>query len=193
MNRAPQRAYIRKEDASSPTVANESVFITSVIAAHKKCFVRCYDVPVAFLHTESDENVLMVLRGELAEMMVHIAQQIYRPYVKMDKKGTPIIYIRLKKAIYGLLRSSLLFYRKLCGELEAYGFNINPYDPCVGNKMVTTETVVPVLDKKGRIIRNKNGSKKMFKVKEEKQITVIWHVDDLIMYCKDNFELTKFS
>ena len=53
--------------------------------------------------------------------MVHIAPQIYRPYVKMDKKGTPILYLRLKKALYGILRSSLLFYRKLHGELEAYG------------------------------------------------------------------------
>ena len=66
MNGAPQIAFIRKEDASSPTVANKSVFITLVIAAHEKRFVRCYDVPGAFLHTESDENVLMVLRGELA-------------------------------------------------------------------------------------------------------------------------------
>ena len=76
-NGAPQRAYIRKEGALSPTVANESVFITSVIAANKKRFVRCYNVTRAFLHTKSDENVLKVLRGELAEMMIHIALQIY--------------------------------------------------------------------------------------------------------------------
>ena len=105
------------------------MFITSVIAANKKRFVRCYDVPGAFLHTESDENVLMVLRVELVEMMVHIVPQIYQTYVKMNKKGTPILYVRVKKAIYGLLRSSLIFYRKLCGEIEAYGFKINPYDP----------------------------------------------------------------
>ena len=89
--------------------------------------------------------------------MVHITPQLYQPYVKMDKNGTPILYVRFKKALYGILRSSLLFYRKLRGELEAYGFNINPYDSCVGNKMVTTETIVPVIDKKGRIIRDKNG------------------------------------
>ena len=65
----------------------------------------------------------------------------------MDKKGTPILYISLKSALYGPLRSSLLFYRKLCGELEAYGFKINRYDPCVGNKMVMTETIVPVIEK----------------------------------------------
>ena len=82
--------------------------------------------------------------------MVHISPQIYRPYVKMDKKVTPILYVRLKKALYGPLRSILLFYRKLRGELETYGFKINLYDPCVGNKMVTTETVVPAIDKKGK-------------------------------------------
>ena len=70
----------------------------------------------------------------------------------MDKKGTPILYIRLKKALYVLLRSSLLFYRKIHGELKAYVFKTNPYDPCVGKKMVTTETLLPVTDKRGRII-----------------------------------------
>ena len=51
VNGAPQRAYISKEDASSPTAENEYVFTTSVIAANKKRFVRCYDVPGAFLYT----------------------------------------------------------------------------------------------------------------------------------------------
>ena len=64
-----------------------------------------------------------------------------------------------------MLRSSLLFYRKLRGELEEYDFEVNPYDPCVGIKMVMTETVVPVIDGNGRAIRNKNGSNKMRKVK----------------------------
>ena len=66
------------------------------------------------------------------------------------------------------MRSCLLFYSKLCGELEEYDFEVKLYDQCVGNKMVTTETVVPVIEKKGRTIQNKNGSKKMRKLKEEK-------------------------
>ena len=78
-------------------MANESVFVTSVIAAHKKRFVRCYDVPGEFLHTESDDNVLMVLRGELAEMMVHIVPQIYRTYTTLDKKGMPYPIRKVKK------------------------------------------------------------------------------------------------
>jgi hypothetical protein len=165
VNGAPQRAYIPKEDAASPTVSTESIFITSAIAASKKRHVRCYDIPSAFVNTDVDENVLMVLRGELAEMLVLIAPQIYRKHIAIDKKGTPILYVKLQKALYGLMRASLLFYRKLRKELEDFGFTVSPYDPCVANKDVG----------------------------DRKQLTVIWHVDDLMASCGVDFELTKLS
>jgi len=165
INGAPQRAYIPKEDAASPTVSTESVFITSSIAAYERRVVRCYNVPSAFVNTEVDEEIVMVLKGDLAEMMVQIAPEIYRKYIALDKKGTKILYVKLQKALYGIMQASLLFYRKLRKEFEAYGFEINPYDPCVANKMTD------------------NG----------KQLTVVWHVDDLMATCEDDFELTKFS
>ena len=61
----------------------------------------------------------------------------------------------------------MLFYRKLSKEIENYGFEINPHDPCVVNKT------------------NKN----------RKQMTVIWHadVDNLMASSEDDFDLTKFS
>ena len=77
-----------------------------------------------FLHTASGENVLMVLKGELAEMMVRITPQIYRQCVTADKKGTQILYVCLYKALYSLLMSSLMFYRKLRKELDDYGFEV---------------------------------------------------------------------
>ncbi len=43
------------------------------------------------MHTDVDKDILMVLRGELADMMVQIAPQIYRKYVTVDRKGTPIL------------------------------------------------------------------------------------------------------
>ncbi len=58
-----------------------------------------------------------------------------------------------------------MFYRKLRKELKAYGFIINSYDPCIVN--VT--------------------------MKYGKQLTVVWHVDDLIASCEVDFELTRFS
>jgi len=42
----------------------------------------------------------------------------------------------MNKALYGLLQSASLFYKKLRKDLERYGFVINPYDPCVANAMI---------------------------------------------------------
>jgi hypothetical protein len=116
-------------------------------------------------HLDVDKEVILVLKGELADMMIQIAPEVYRKYVMADRKGTPILYVKLQKALHGLMRASLLFYRKLRKEFEQYGLVINPYDPCVAN------------------METKSG----------KQLTVVWHVDNLMASCKDDFELTKFS
>ena len=60
--------------------------------------------------------------------------------------------VRLTRALYGCVQSALLWYNKLKETLEEDGFIANPYDMCVFNKMV-----------KG------------------KQITVAFHVDDLLV------------
>ncbi len=67
-------------------VLTESAFITGAIAASKRRKVRCYNVPSAFINMDVDEDVLMVLKRELAEMMIQIAPQVYRKYVTVDKK-----------------------------------------------------------------------------------------------------------
>ncbi len=48
----------------------------------------------------------------------------------------PELYGKLQKGLYGLMRASLLFYRKLRKELEDFGFKVNPYDQCIVNKDV---------------------------------------------------------
>ncbi len=141
------------------------MFITSAIAASEKRHVQCYNVPSAFVNTNGDENVLMVLKGELTEIMVHIAPQIYHKHITVDKKGTPKLYIKLQKVLYRLMRASLLFYRKPRKELGGFRFVVNPYNPCVANKDVG----------------------------DRKQLTVIWHMDDLMASCVVDFELTKMS
>ncbi len=114
--RAPQQAYIPKEDAASPTVSTESSFVTAAIATNEKRKVRCFDiVPSAFVNTDVDKDVLMVLKEELANMMIQIAPQVYRKYIAINKKGTLILCVKLKKVLYGLMRVSLLFYRNYKG------------------------------------------------------------------------------
>ena len=103
INGAPQRTYISKEEAASPTVSTESTFTTAAIAAVEKRKVQCYNVPSAFVNTDVDKDVIMVLKGDLVDMMVQIAPETYRKYITTDKKGMRILYVKLQKALYGLI------------------------------------------------------------------------------------------
>ena len=78
----------------------------------------------------------MRLDGILAEMMVKIAPALYRPFITTNANGKPILYVNHEKALYGQLKSALLFYRKLVADLKSLGFTINDYGPCVANKIV---------------------------------------------------------
>jgi hypothetical protein len=144
-----QREYTAKEDASAPTVAIESVMLSCVIDAEEGRDVATVDIPGAFMQADMDELVHMKLEGKMAELLIKLEPKLYRKFVQIEK-GKPVLYVELKKALYGTLRAALLFWKKLSAQLQEWGFEVNPYDWCVANKMI-------------------NG----------KQCTILWHVDDL--------------
>jgi hypothetical protein len=56
-----QSDHISKEDASSPTVATESVLLTSVIAAEEGRDVATVDIPNVFIQTKVEDEKHMVI------------------------------------------------------------------------------------------------------------------------------------
>jgi hypothetical protein len=87
INGAPQRVYIPKEEAALPTISTESTFITAAITASENRKVRCYDVPSVFVNTDVDKDVLMVLKGKPATMLLNIATEVYQRYMTAIKRG----------------------------------------------------------------------------------------------------------
>jgi hypothetical protein len=150
-NESPQIEHIAKEEGAAPTVALKSVFILSTIDAKESRKVVTVDLLGAFLHADNKGYVIMKMVGMLAELMVKTNLKLYQQYVILEK-GRSVLYLRLQKALYGMMKSALLFYRKLVSELREMGFEINPYDPCVANKTV-------------------NGT----------QMMIRWHVDDFMI------------
>jgi hypothetical protein len=82
-------------------------------------------------------------------MLVEVDQEKYAPFI-VNESTTKVLYVVMLKALYGMLQSSLLYYKKICRDIEQIGFEVNPYDPCVANRMV-----------------------------EGKHHTITWHVDDV--------------
>jgi hypothetical protein len=151
-NGSTQRAYISREEASSPTAASEAIITTGVIDAKQRRDVMTLDIPNAFVQTKIDldgDKVIMKIRGQLIDLLLEICPGVYDKYVVNEGKHR-VLYVRMLKALYGMLISSLLYYKKFRKDIENIGFEINPYDICVANRVV-------------------NG----------KQHTITWHVDDL--------------
>ena len=110
------------------------------------------------------KDVIMLLEGALAEIMVKLSLKIYSKYLTMISKGKSLLYVQIQKSIYGLLQSSLLLYRKLVKYLGAYELHINPYDPLLANN-----------------------------VNNKKQMAVVWHIDNLKVSHMHSFEITNFA
>ena len=130
------RETIKKEEADPTKVATESVFITVAVGAHEVWDVATFDTLGAYIYIKTDKYVMILLDGSLDELMVKVAPKIYKKYVIMSSKGEPLLYVQMKNSLYVLLLSTLLLYRNLVKDLEAYGFQINPYDPCVANNTI---------------------------------------------------------
>jgi len=72
--------------------------------------VATCDIPGAFLLADNPDFVLMRLNGSLAELMVKVAPKLYRKFVTTNAKGKSVLYVQLEKAVYGMMKSALLFY-----------------------------------------------------------------------------------
>ena len=104
---------IKKSDVTSPTAATESVLVTAEIDATEGRDVSVIDAPGAFLTSDMDEEVIVVLENEMAGAILEIDRDVYRKCVIHGKNGEKHMYVRLSKAMYGTLKASLLYYRKI--------------------------------------------------------------------------------
>jgi hypothetical protein len=108
------------------------------------------DIPGAFMHVDIDELIHVRLEGPMAELLTRVDPDKYRTYLSKEN-GKDVLYVELQKALYGMLQASLLFWENLTEFLtQELGFEVNPYDSCVVNKII-----------------------------DGKQCTILWHVDDL--------------
>jgi hypothetical protein len=54
-------------------------------------------------------------------MLTTLDPELYSPFVVKEKENK-LLYVKLLKALYGTLQTSLLFYKKFKTDLKSYGF-----------------------------------------------------------------------
>ena len=81
-------------------------------------------------------TVHLILEGEVAESILNLELTLYTDYTWRNHKGKMMIYVQLKKALYGTLQAALQFWNLLSNTLQEWGFMINGYDRCVADKII---------------------------------------------------------
>jgi hypothetical protein len=126
-NGSTQHKYVNQEDATSPTAATELILLTATIDAEEGRDVMTVDIPNAFVQTKLDntqEKVIMMICGILVDMLIEINPEMYQSYIVYEGNHR-VIYVRMLRALNGIIQSALLFYKKFRSDIETIGFKVN--------------------------------------------------------------------
>ena len=136
---------------TSATVRPESVFLELLRAIAQKRKVVTADITGAFLKAD--------LPPESAGQIVAFDTDATKVILELKPEWKPFVdpakgtlLVELQKAMYGLCEAPRAWFMELTSTLERLGFRPNRYDPCVFN-----------------VVRN------------DEQITICFHVDDLLI------------
>jgi hypothetical protein len=138
-NGSTQKGKYLKEETTSPALSPDSNLLTLMTDAMEGRDVAIADVVGAYLNATMDEFVAMRVVGREAELMCELNPE-WKQYLRADRKGRSILYVVLKKALYGCVKSALLWYNLYRETLEDLGFVVNPYDQCVANATINGNT-----------------------------------------------------
>ena len=92
--------------------------MTATIEAEEGRDVATMDIPNAFIQTpiktEGTDKIVMKIRGLLVDILVQLDPDHYGPKITTEgSRRNKVLYLQVYKAIYGMLQSALLFYKKL--------------------------------------------------------------------------------
>ncbi|CAJ1959903.1 unnamed protein product [Cylindrotheca closterium] len=142
-----QRGIYTKDETASPTVDQDSLFITCIVDAIEGRFKATSDVRGAYLNAKMKDRVIMRISGPEVDIFCDLDPSL-REFVTVVK-GKKVLYVQLDRALYGCVKSSMLWYELYSETLMDMGFKLNPYDLCVANCDI-----------------------------DGKQCTICWYVDD---------------
>ena len=110
------------------------------------------DIPNAFAQTDipkDEKSMIMKTRGRMIDMLLKIDHDKHEPFACESEKSKTLC-VRMKKALCGMLVSSMLCCKKFRKDIERTGHKVNPCCICVASKIA-----------------------------RKKQHAIAWHVDDV--------------
>ena len=80
-------------------------------------------------------RIIMKIDHEILQLLKIVDPETdYNEFIEIDKNGRETGYVKLNKALYGLIQSARIWYNHLSKVMLKYGYVPNDYDPCIFNK-----------------------------------------------------------
>jgi hypothetical protein len=109
--------------------------VTVMIEAHERRDVGTADIAGAYLKAKMDDFELLKFTGASVDIICSV-NPMYMKFVIIERGNIKVLFVRLGKAMYGCVKSALLWYNQFSSTLEGMGFALNPYDSCIANKVI---------------------------------------------------------
>ena len=121
-----QRSLYDKSETTSPTVSSDALMLSIMIDAYEGRDVATADIAGAYLKAYMDDFVVMKFTGESVDILCTLNPG----HIKFvtSEKGGKVLYVRLIKALYGCVKSSLLWYKLFTSSLKDMNF-VKPIRP----------------------------------------------------------------
>jgi hypothetical protein len=81
------------------------------------------------------ERLIMKIKGQLANMLTDMDMETHADYA-VQEGNVNVLYVVLRKTLYGLLQALLLFYKESRKDLEEIGYKVNSYIFCDPNRFI---------------------------------------------------------
>ena len=75
------------------------VLLTCAVSTHEGKDVSITDIPGAYLITDTDKMVVIVLRGALADLITLMDPVLYWKYIVVGNNVKPILYLKLQMSL----------------------------------------------------------------------------------------------
>ena len=127
-NKQVEKEY---ENFYSSTIKTSSVFTILAEAASKKLHLKSMDIEGAYLEADMDDTIVhMRINNKVADMFIK-----ERPELK-EFLHNGALFVKLKKALYGIIQAALKWKEKLTAELVKLGYVQCTEDDCIFYKTI---------------------------------------------------------
>ena len=87
--------------------------MSCIIDAKEKRHVATCDIDGAFLRMVMNKRTHVILDGKMVDLIITVNPSRYKDYVSYNKKGNKVLWLEVKKALYGYMESVRLLWEDI--------------------------------------------------------------------------------